>query len=151
MQITFDTTNPSDLNLLAMLFNAQPGLFAQPEVANTGTTATGFNPLSPEGSGVSGEAETSTASPAPVKKTRAKKEAPTEASVPVEQSAGEPTAAVAEASTPITLDEVRAALQAFTASKGVPAGIEVLKKFSAGRISELDESNYGAFIQECAL
>lgn len=150
MQITFDTTNPSDLNLLAMLFNAQPGLFAQPEVANTGTTATGFNPLSPEGSGVSGEAETSTASPAPVKKTRAKKEAAPVVEPTPEVAEPEVVAEIANDNS-YSLDDVRASLQAFTAAKGVPAGIEVLKKFNAGRISELDESNYAAFVQECAL
>lgn len=50
----------------------------------------------------------------------------------------------------LSLDEVRAALQTFTASKGVPAGIELLKKYGAGRISELEEANYAAFAADCA-
>ena len=55
-----------------------------------------------------------------------------------------------EAPKTITLDDVRGALQAFTAQKGVPAGIELLKKFGAGRISELAQENYAAFVQACA-
>lgn len=50
----------------------------------------------------------------------------------------------------LSIDEVRAALQQYTAAKGVPAGIELLKKFSAGRISELAAEQYAAFVAECA-
>lgn len=171
MQITFDTRNPQDLEILSTLFKnldvlLQPEQSAQPEVAqNTGTTATGVD-LSPEGSGVSGEAVPPSASPAPEKaprKPRAKKEEV--AAAPVEKqgataSSAQTAATEASAGTsaqpsdeakPLTLDEVRAALQQFTASKGVPAGIELLKKFNAGRISELEEGDYASFVAECAL
>lgn len=50
-----------------------------------------------------------------------------------------------------TLDDVRAALQGFTGSKGVPAGIELLKEFAAARISELKAEQFAAFIEKCGV
>lgn len=155
MQITFDTTNPQDLEILDALFSnlkLPVNGKAQPAVAqNTGTTATGFTSPLPEGSGVSG-AVAEAAAPTPEKKTRAKKSVATAGEVPTSSTPAADTAASAASSTdkPLTLDEVRAALQAFTAAKGVPAGIELLKKYNAGRISELAEENFAAFVADCA-
>lgn len=157
MQITFNTNDSSDRDILKVLFSNLNSLLpeqsAQPEVAtNTGTTGSGL-PLSPEASGVS-EPVADPAPAAPVKKTRAKKEAVEQVEKPVDTESSANTAATeATAGTsakPLTLDEVRAALQQYTASKGVPAGIELLKKFGAGRISELDADNYASFVAECA-
>jgi hypothetical protein len=147
MQITFDTNNARDLAILEAFIST--AMSAKPTVAdNGGTTATGST-LSPEGSGVSGaEAQAASSAPATEKKEpKAKKSAPTK------QAATEaaPSTSAASADAPaLTLDEVRAALQQFTASKGVPAGIELLKKYNAGRISELAEENFAAFAAECA-
>lgn len=149
MQITFtfDTTNPTDLSLLNKITDfAAKVQEAQPEVANTGSTATGLNSLSPEGSGVS-EPVAEKAPAAPVKRTRKPKE---EAAPVVEPEApAEAPEQEAEAKT-YSLDEVRAALQQFTAKSGVPAGIDLLKSFNAGRISELDAGDYAAFVERCA-
>lgn len=150
MQITFDPSNEQDLTYLNLylLALAQAKMQnAQPEVAqNTGSTATGPT-LSPEGSGVSG-AVAEAAAPAPVKEKKTKKSAPVAAEQ--DTSASEQPAAPATEQAKPTIDTVRAALQAFTASKGVPAGIELLQKFGAGRISELAEEHYTAFIEGCA-
>lgn len=53
--------------------------------------------------------------------------------------------------TELTLDDVRGALQGYTAKHGVPAGIELLKKFDAGRISELNADQYAAFVEACGV
>lgn len=153
MQITFDTDNAKDRTLVAALLklNLAPAGDAQPEVAqNTGSTATGSNPL-PEGSGVTGEAASATAaaSSAPVKEKKPKKTA-TENVSKDEPKIDTSEAAVETSDKPLTLDEVRAALQTFTASKGVPAGIELLKEFGAGRVSELDAGKYANFVAKCA-
>lgn len=156
MQITFDTENKRDLAILNKLMDmAIPT--AQPEVAsNTGTTGSGLSTLSADASGVSGEAVQHAASPAPEKKGRAKKSAPSAEAQPESSEASGAADTTATATTasptdkPLTLDEVRAALQAYTASKGVPAGIELLKKYGAGRISELAEGDFAAFVADCA-
>lgn len=151
MQITFDTSNPQDLALINKIIAFAHGVEAQPQVAqNSGTTATGST-LSPEGSGVSG-AVAEAAAPAPEKKPRAKKSVAVAEPEATSETPAEPTPASDASSTdkPASLDEVRAALQAFTAKSGVPAGIELLKKYNAARISELEEQHYGAFIADCA-
>lgn len=55
-----------------------------------------------------------------------------------------------EPAKPLTVDDVRAALQGFTAAKGVPAGLALLKTFGASRISELKAEDYAAFVKGCA-
>ena len=168
MQITFDTTNPSDLKILSALMGIAelksapaPAASAQPVVAeNTGTTESVTPSLSAEVSGVSaGAGEVELAPVAPVKRRRTKPGIHDEV---VEQEAAVEPEAVAEPvveveaapeveAKPLTLDEVRAALQQFTAANGVPAGIELLKGFNAGRISELDASLYGEFVARCGV
>lgn len=151
MQITFDTQNPNDLKLLNELLarfeSPKNAANAQPEVANTGTAASELPP-SAEGSSVSEPVAAEPAPAAPVKRSRMKPQIREEAEV-VAEAAPEP--APAPESKPVTLDEVRAALQAFTAAHGVPAGIELLKGFEAGRISELKPEQYGAFVKGCAV
>lgn len=163
-------------NLLNTVTNAsrRPSASAQPEVAsNTGSEGSGFS-LSPSDPAVTGEAIPAAeaapeASPVVVKdavkrtrRTKAEMEADAakEAAPAVEKPADAPSGATAPAGettttttdtklTEATLDDVRTALQAFTADKGVPAGIELLKEFGAARISELKSEHYGAFIGKC--
>lgn len=168
MQITFDTQDPQDMNILSKLL-AFAQVQAQPAVAqNTGIAASGDASSRPEGSDVSngvGEvADAADPTPAFEKAKRGRKakvevEAPEPEPItsgdewkmpqPAQAPVAEP--APAPAAPAPTLDQVRAALQQFTAEKGVPAGVELLKKFSAGRISELAEADYAAFVAECAL
>ncbi|HEX3139921.1 MAG TPA: hypothetical protein VHQ87_07690, partial [Rhizobacter sp.] len=52
----------------------------------------------------------------------------------------------------LTIDDLRAALQRFTAAHGMPAGIELLKGFECARISELAEKGddvKAAFVAKC--
>jgi hypothetical protein len=51
-------------------------------------------------------------------------------------SAGQP-------NTPVSIDDLRSALQAYTSAKGMPAGIDLLKKFGCSRISELAAKDDG--------
>lgn len=75
--------------------------------------------------------------------------APEVAEAPKPEPVAAPVETAPSASAEATLDDVRAALQAFTAAKGVPAGIELLKEFGAARISELKAENFAAFIGKC--
>lgn len=159
MQITFDTSNPKDLEILSTLLLKFPsrhhphGGDTQPEVVNTGS-AVAETPQSDADSAVS---EAAQAAPAPVKKRGRTKpeirdegnEAPETARIVVEPAPA--TVAVEETAPtkPVSIDDVRAALQIFTGIEGVPAGIELLKKFGAARISELKVEDYAAFIEAC--
>lgn len=49
----------------------------------------------------------------------------------------------------LSLDDVRACLQSFSRKNGVPASVELLKKYGASRISDLDVKHYAAFRAEC--
>lgn len=143
MQITFDTNNARDLAILEAFIST--AMSAKPTVAdNGGTTATGST-LSLEGSGVDESAAPAVA-PVTEKPKRVKKADVSKNEEKIDTTP-EPVDIIDK---PLSLDEVRAALQQFTASKGVPAGIELLKKYNAGRISELAEENFAAFAAECA-
>lgn len=50
---------------------------------------------------------------------------------------------------PLTQPDVRAALAAFLASKGIDGCTAVLKKYGVARISELAPEQYGSFVEEC--
>ena len=163
MQITFDTANPKDLVLLTSLLSKLDSSFAlaQPEVApNTGTVVSDVStPFAEDDSVSDGEADTPAASPAPEKAKRGRKpkaELQNEIAEPAEPVAEpavveeQPELPLAIEAKPATLDDVRSALQALTAEKGIPAGIELLKSFGAGRISELFADQYGEFIAKCA-
>jgi hypothetical protein len=71
--------------------------------------------------------------------------------------AGNAAPAAAEKAAPATdsatveasIDDVRAALQRYTAVHGMPDGIALLKNYGAGRISELGVEQYPLFIAEC--
>lgn len=49
----------------------------------------------------------------------------------------------------LTLDDVRAKLQAFTGANGIDAGLALLQEFGAGRVSELKTEHYTAFTSKC--
>jgi len=172
VQITFDTSNPNDMAVLNRLFpalsaSAPVATPAQPEVAQNAGSAASVHPVSSfaEGSAVS-EPGAEQSAPAPsVKRGRkpkaeavaqpepvAQPEAATEAApevaeeqqeLPLDEQPAEPAKA-------LSVDEVRAALQQFTAAKGVPAGVALLKEFGAGRISELSFSQFPLFVERCA-
>ena len=148
MQITFDTRNPQDLTILEQLFKnielLKPEQAAQPAPE----PASEPQPVAKE---------EAVAEEKPKRTRKAKEEAKPE---PHPEPEVEPETESADVEVEVvatvdpatfTLDEVRAALQQFAADKGVPAGIELLKKFGAGRISELKEDDYASFIAECAL
>lgn len=163
MQLTINDTNnlsELDIRILALLVPQK----AQPAVAeNTGTTAL-VTPPSTEGSGVSEpvvEQSTPAASEKKERKPRAKKEEPVQAEVVVDEPTDEPEpevaaepkpveqAAPAVDAKPLSLDEVRAALQLFTGKHGMQAAIKLLGEFGAGRISELKPEQYAAFAEKC--
>lgn len=157
--LTFDTASAQDAQALASLLGNlnTAGLSnltatAQPEVAcNPGTVASAA-PSTVDGNGVS---EPVAANPAPAaseikKRGRVKPEMREEAESESEPQA-EPQAEQETELKPYTIDDVRAALQQFTGVKGVPAGIALLKEFDAGRISELNASEYSHFISRCAV
>lgn len=164
MQITFDTSNPSDLKILERLLNTIDAAPTQPEVVeNTGTVASAVSsPRGSEGNGVSAPVAEQSAPAAPEKKrgrpAKEKVEAVAETVVGehVVESASEPVAeviaveSVADNAVPATLDDVRAALQAFVGQNGMPAGLELLKEFDCARISELSADQYAAFMARCA-
>lgn len=157
MQITFDTNNPKDLEILSTLLLKFPsrhhphGGDTQPEVVNTGS-AVAETPQSDADSAVS---EAAQAAPAPVKpkRGRTKPEIRDEGNetAPIVEEATPAVVAVEEAAPtkPVSIDDVRAALQAYTGIEGVPAGIDLLKRFGAARISELKVEDYAAFIEAC--
>jgi len=148
MHIALHVTNAHQAELLSTLLSSWYHENAKPVVAgNTEQSA----PLSLSNGGEQTESKTSeapsvsntdTASDAPVKQKRAKKEKEVESPV-----APEP-AKESGAKTP-TIDDVRAALQGFTERHDMAKGIAKLKEFGAQRISELAEGSYVNFIAEC--
>jgi hypothetical protein len=78
------------------------------------------------------------------RKPKAKEEAPVAETPPWVEAAPK--------AQPLTIDDLRAALQRFTAKEGMPAGIELLKGFGCNRISELAEkpdAMKGDFVAAC--
>ena len=82
---------------------------------------------------------------------RPRKETDQESTAPAveEQAPAEP---ATESAQPITIDDLRAALQVFTAKNGIEAGMPLLAQYNARRISEMaeqPEDAKAAFIKEC--
>lgn len=133
---------------------------AQPEVAqNTGSS----EPAAHSAGDLAGQPEsaaedsppTSSAAPAVTEQKRGRgrprKETAQESTAPAveEQAPAEP---AKESAQPITIDDLRSALQVFTAKNGIEAGKALLEKHGAGRISEMaeqPEAAKAAFIKEC--
>lgn len=135
-----ESTTSSQLAALSAALLVLSGQTAQPAVAqnNTGSNVSGAPLiLTPsEDVTVSNEAAPPAAS-APVKKRHSR-------SKPEEPVAPPP-------EPPKTLDDIRAALQDYAGKHGIPASIDLLKKFNAARVSEVDESDYDHFIDLCEL
>lgn len=174
LTIDIDLNNDSreQISLIANMLNqvtnaARRPTSTQPQVVeNSGSTGQGFT-LSPVDGAVVGASipaaeDEPKEAPTPVKeaKRRAKKlEEPTPVAEepqpePITEAAAVSTSESADAAkvpaAAATIDDVRAALQAYTAKHGVPAGIDLLKGFGAARISELKEADYAAFVEKCA-
>jgi hypothetical protein len=157
---------PKLSSAVQVLLNDQPqatvgcnGASAQPEVS-TGEAAG-------DGAGVEAVPAAVEAPAAPVKRTRRKKaemeaERAAESNVnatEVQTRAAEVAAekhgvhggegATLPTAESFTIDDVRAALQRYTAANSMPQGIALLKNYGAGRISELREDQYSLFISEC--
>jgi hypothetical protein len=98
----------------------------------------------------------------PAKRTRKKIEPkPAEPEAKIEESATppantpatQPLPAAEQPAAPVSIDDLRSALQTFTSAKGMPAGIDLLKKHGCSRISELaakDNTVKQAFLAEAA-
>lgn len=147
MQITFDTTNPADLALLDKLLTLAVAA-PTPATPVAAPVAVADDLQKVEATQPAAEPAAEPVAEKPKRGRKPKAEQP-EPVAEVDERQLELPEPVAEAK-PLTIDEVRAALQQFTAAKGVPAGIELLKKFNASRISELAEDNYASFVAECA-
>ena len=133
---------------------------AQPEVAqNTGSSEpvplfTGDpagEDAAAEGAPTANEAAASAVTEQKRGRGRPRKEAVQESTAPAveEQAPAEP---ATESAQPITIDQLRAALQTFTAKNGIEAGMPLLAKYNARRISEMveqSEADKAAFIKEC--
>ena len=118
---------------------------AQPEVAqNTGSSEpvplfTGDpagEDAAAEGAPTANEAAASAVTEQKRGRGRPRKEAVQESTAPaVEEQA--PAGPEQESAQPITIDQLRAALQTFTAKNGIEAGMPLLAKYNARRISEM--------------
>lgn len=164
MKISFDTNDKNDTALLSEILRVLasfPGN-TQPQVVNSGSVAA----LEHGADNAVASASTPGEADAPVKRGRGRprKDASTQTVEP-EQNAVEQEETAPEAEIPVvepeqnsvepepakayTIDDVRAALQAFTAEHGMADGIALLKNFGAARVSELKVGDYAAFIAGC--
>lgn len=179
INFSIDTANPNDIEDLVRLANSfststicgTPGALGatanfskptQPQVVeNSGSTGTGLilSPGASAGDAAGAEAvDAAVDAPAATRRGRKPKQE-VAAPAPQDESAGGKAQQEADAEVPttsgqsvpglLTLDDVRAKLQAFTVAKGVPEGIALLKKFEAARISELPAEKYADFVKAC--
>ena len=125
MQITFDPENSQDLALLDKLLLPK-GINSQ--------LSLDFGPVAE--SAVAELTPTPTAS-----KTKIKKSVPVDAPPQEDATTAEPAS--------LTLDDVRAALNAFVVANGIPAGTALVKEFKGSRVSDLSADSYAAFVQAC--
>lgn len=72
-----------------------------------------------------------------------------EAPAPEAEAAPEPAPAPEPTGPALTIDDMRVALQSFSRKNGVPASVELLKKYNASRISDLAVDRYADFLKEC--
>lgn len=152
MNISFDPLNPIEAEFVRRLLDdtSPDNSLAEPVVANnTGTVASGFLHLSPEGDGGSDGAATVTAAPAVEKAKRGRKPKAAQETVEVveETQAAEPEVVEDAGSKELTLDDARAALLKYNTEHGMDAAIELVRTFGAARISELDPSRFAEFIK----
>ena len=132
MQIIFDPENRQDLALLDKLLLLLKGSDNQLSLDFGPVAESAVAELTPTPT----PAPTPTPTPTPTaSKTKIKK------SVPVAGTVTEPAS--------LTLDDVRAALNAFVVANGLPAGVALIKTFNGNRVSDLPADSYAAFVQAC--
>ncbi len=162
MQITFDPFNQVEKSFVESLLGALTAgdeaaalhapLSAQPVVAeNDGIVGDGNSTRPGSDDDAGGRAEPPSAPPGDTPKKRGRKPKSAQAEVVVEGEAPvEATPEPAPAADVLpTLDQVRAALQAYTVKNGITGGIDLLKDFGAARVSDLAAGDYAAFITKC--
>jgi hypothetical protein len=91
---------------------------------------------------------------AEIEAAKAEEAANTPATQPATPTATTLPPATEQSSAPISIDDLRAALQGFTSAQGMPAGIDLLKKFGCSRISELaakDEATKQGFLKDATV
>jgi hypothetical protein len=163
MNITFDTNNPKDLEFLDKFLSVvAPTVGAAVEIVQTSAPVPAPAPAPAQAPAPVAEPEVE----APAAKTEAPKRG--RKAKAVETAVAEPEAAPqvdaelepefdneadqqSDYVAALSLDEVRSALQQYTAANGIVAGLTLLRKYNAGRVSELDAKDYAAFAAECAV
>lgn len=143
MNINFSTDNLTyfDLFLLRQLVEIMEKQARNPEFLN----------------GVEDEAEPAPATAtAPAAKKRGRPKAdhlkvvePPPAPAPAPEPAPQPEAGDTISSVEITIEDVRSALQSYSKAHSVAAAYELLKKYSATRISDLQPEHYASFVRDC--
>jgi hypothetical protein len=168
MQITFDPYNPVERAFVASVVSqigdqdSGDGFASvEPAAASGEEGSSSFPDCAAEGAAAPAEKPKRTRrTKAEIEAARAAEQAaqpapePAHAPDPFEEPAAaeEPKAAPEPAGDKTyTQEEVRAALQRFTAAKGLTAGIDLLASYGVRRISDLDPSNFAAVIAKCAV
>lgn len=157
MNITFNpySLHPTELRLVADYLVAVAAKFEQPQPAvgqNTGSVAPApdLQVGEPAGEETTGSTASTAEPVAAVKATRTRKSKDIVALTGAQLAAQAEAEKQPAAADPVyTMDDVRAALQRYTATNSMAEGIALLKSYGAPRISELDAGQYGLFIAEC--
>lgn len=148
MQITFNTESALDRRLIeVLLVSLSTQQDAQPEVANTGSAESvvaSSDDHSADSGAVSVLSLAEAASTVDPPKRKPKKHV--EREVTLEQTIDE---APTYTYPPSDFDGVKKALGIYTQTKGFPAGVKLLSKYKAARISELAEDQYPQFVKDC--
>lgn len=140
MQITFDPTNPREVEQVLRYLNAgesdtvgvtsfSPGVVDVEEVASVGSDA----------------ASSADQAKKRGRKPKAETSAP-EKFEPLHDPKDEDKLDMSVS----TLEDARNALRRFTEAKGMTAAIDLLKSFDVSRVSELPPMDYDKFIETCA-
>lgn len=171
IQVTLDSETPGDLE---RFFDLLTGFGGKKLEQNINTA---LKPAEPTGEPLGSaafepdhtpepESKPVTEQPKRHRRTKAEMEAArAQETAPIEQAATQPAEqpapstatqlppATEQPAASISTDDLRSALQGFTSAKGMPAGIELLKKFGCSRISELaakDDATKRQFVAEAA-
>ena len=151
INISVNPTDVADVNAAIQFLNGLVPMDQRDAVRSPSTKPLGVVPVTALDDPSVG------AEPEKRKPGRPKKEVPpaVEAAVeavgkPEDSSSAPTTDSSAPATTTLTLDDVRSALQGYTRKHSIEAGIELLKKFDAQRVSELPADKYTDFVKECA-
>lgn len=158
MQLTFDPTNPRDVEMVLRLLDqghtyksdsdgdsSLSPAGGEEEVGRNGSDpASSVKSSSPNLDGLASELEAIADAP---KKRGRKPKAQVEAA-PVEEAEKSPLDEVIETVT-LSLDDARAALKGYTERHGMARSIALLDEYGCQRVSELKSGQYGGFIKAC--